>query len=131
MFSKNQGTKCQILHFSVPSEGPGHVEYKIVSPDSVYIEWSEISQEHHNGILRGFYIAYRAQCSEGEGWSTHVGLFDRSYTITGLRPGTRYDIWIAGFTARGVGEDRHMDVAMRKYRLNHTTVSISLVLINK
>ena len=66
LFSKTQGTKCQTLHFSVPSEGPGHVEYKIISPDSVDIEWSEISQEHHNGVLLGFYIAYQAQCSDEE-----------------------------------------------------------------
>ena len=110
------GYQTPNILFSVPSEGPGHVEYKILSPDSVYMEWSEISQEHHNGVLLGFYIMYRAQCADGEGSSTHVGLFDRSYTIAGLNPGTRYDIWIAGFTARGVGEDRHMDVAMRKYK---------------
>lgn len=108
-------TKCQTFYFSVPIEGPGHVEYKIVSPDSVYIEWSEISNEHHNGQLTGFHIAYRAQCYDAEGWSTRVGLFDRSFTLTGLNPGTRYDIEIAGVTSRGVGEERHMEVTMRKY----------------
>lgn len=81
----------------------------------MYIEWSEISQEHHNGILLGFYLTYRVQCSDDEGRSENVGLFDRSYTIIGLHPGTRYDIWIAGFTSGGVGEARHMDVAMREY----------------
>ena len=121
LFSKILGTKRETLPFSVPSEGPGHVEYKIVSPDSVYIEWSEISEEHHNGELLGFYISQHAQCSDDERWSTNVGLFQRSYIITGLHPGTRYDIWIAGFTGRGVGEQRHMDVVMREYWLNYTT----------
>ena len=86
------------------------MEYKILSQDSVYIEWSEISQEHHKGKLLGYTISYRPQCSdEGSSTQTNVGLSTRTYTITGLLPGTRYDILIAGYTAKGVGKERHMD----------------------
>lgn len=77
--------------------------------------WSEISQEHHNGKVLGYSISYRAECSDDHSSvQIKVDIAVKSYTITGLRPGTRYNILIAGYTAQGVGNERHMELFTRK-----------------
>lgn len=117
------------LIFLVPSEGPHHFEYRIISPDSVYIEWSEISEEHHNGNLLGFRISYRPECSdEGSSTQIDVNLWTRSYTITGLLPGSRYDILIAGYTAKGVGRERHIYFTTCKYLVAWTAFRLTRTL---
>ena len=104
----------------VPSEGPGHVEYRVLSASSVFIEWSEISSEHHKGKLLGYSITYFSECAVEDSDSHHfeqftVDLSFRSHTITSLQPGSKYRVYIVGFTARGVGAPRDMDFTTRKF----------------
>lgn len=109
--------KCYFV--LVPSEGPGHVEYKVLSASSAFIEWSDISSEHHNGKLLGYSITYFPECFKEDSHSQHIEQFTvdlsfKSHTITGLQPGTKYRVYIAGFTARGVGEHRDMEFFTRE-----------------
>ena len=106
----------------VPSEGPDYTWYKVLSASSAIIEWSEIYPEYHNGKLLGYSITYFPECFKENFHSQHVEQFTvdlsfRSHTITGLQPGTKYRVYIAGFTARGVGEHRDIEFFTRELPL--------------
>ena len=94
------------LFIIVPSGSPYiSVNNKYPGVDSINISIHPISQEYHNGKLLGYNIVYQTSCYEIPTLSgqVNVSASTRSYNLTGLVPGTKYNIRVAGFTSKGVG----------------------------
>lgn len=94
------------LFVVVPSRSP-YLSFnkKYLGVDSVNISIQPIPVEYHNGKLLGYKIKYETSCygvprSYGQ---VNVSASTRSYELTGLRPGTKYNVAGAGFTSQGVG----------------------------
>ena len=94
------------LFIVVPSRYPYiSVNNKYSGVDSINISIHPISQEFHNGKLLGYNILYETSCyAIPKVFSqVNVSASTRSYILTGLLPGTEYNIRVAGFTSKGVG----------------------------
>ena len=94
---------------SAPSESPSDVRIDSITTNSVRIQWHPISEHAHNGHLLGYTIRYHSSCYN-HGGRENVSASTTSYTLSGLRKGARYDIWIAGFTLAGIGQESHRDI---------------------
>ena len=99
-----------VLFFSlfvvVPSRRPYvYVNKKHPGVDSINISIYPIEEKYQNGKLLGYNIWYETSCyripkSSGQ---VNVSASTRSHIITGLQPGTKYRIRVAGFTSKGTG----------------------------
>ena len=94
------------LFVVVPSRMP-YLSFNNKYPgvDSINISIHPIPEEYHNGKLLGYNIRYETSCNGVPKLSGHVNVSasTRSFNLTGLRPGTKYDVAGAGFTSKGVG----------------------------
>ena len=94
------------LFVVVPRRMP-HLSFNNKYPgvDSINISIHPIPEEYHNGKLLGYHISYETSCYGVPKLSDHVNVSasTRSFILTGLRPGTKYNIQGAGFTSKGVG----------------------------
>ena len=90
----------------VPSRHP-YLSFNNKYPgvDSIDISIHPISEEYHNGKLLGYNIFYETSCSAAPNLSgqVNVSASTRRYILTGLLPGTEYNVKVAGFTSKGVG----------------------------
>ena len=116
------------IAYIVPSRSPYlSVDKKYPGVDSVNISIYPIEEEYHNGNLLGYNIQYETECygipkSSGQ---VNVSASTRSYILTGLLPGTKYNIRIAGFTSKGIGPYDYEYVFTSKLPL--VSIVISLV----
>ena len=94
---------------SAPSESPSDVRIDSITTNSVRIQWHPISEHAHNGHLLGYTIRYHSSCYN-HGGRENVSASTTSYTLSGLRTGARYDIWIAGYTLAGIGQESYRDI---------------------
>lgn len=94
---------------SAPSESPSDVRIDSITTNSVRIQWRSISEHAHNGHLLGYTIRYHSSCYN-HGGRENVSASTTSYTLSSLRTGARYDIWIAGYTLAGIGQESHRDI---------------------
>jgi len=102
--------RCWVFFLSlfivVPSRRPYlSVNNKYLGVDSINISIYPVSQEYHNGKLLGYNILYETSCYAIPKLSgqVNVSASTRSYILTGLLPGTKYNVRVAGFTSKGVG----------------------------
>ena len=95
--------------------------------DSINISIHPISKEYHNGKLLGYNILYETSCYGVPKLSDHVNVSasTRSFILTGLRPGTNYNVAGAGFTSKGVGPYDWQNV----YTSKHLFVGIVIFLV--
>ena len=107
--STNLTSSC-VFFFSlfvvVPSRSPYvYVNKKHPGADSINISIYPIEEKYQNGKLLGYNIWYETSCNGIPKLSgqVNVSASTRSYIITGLQPGTRYNIRVAGFTSKGTG----------------------------
>ena len=92
--------------YVVPSRMPYlFLTNKYPGVDSINISIYAIPEEYHNGKLLGYQISYETSCYGVPKLSDHVNVSasTRSFSLTGLRPGTKYNVEGAGFTSKGVG----------------------------
>lgn len=97
---------------SDPTHPPRSFRFESISADTLNLTWDSIPEEHHNGRVIGYTIWYRAGCEYNymsPEVRINVSVSTTSYTLTGLQPGTKYDLRIAGFTAAGIGHYEHRD----------------------
>ncbi|XP_067024678.1 uncharacterized protein [Acropora muricata] len=95
-----------------PTHPPRSFRLEFISADTLNLKWDSIPVEHHNGRVIGYTIWYRAGCEHNymfPGVRINVSVSTTSYTLTGLQPGTKYDLRIAGFTAAGIGHYERRD----------------------
>ena len=95
------------LSVIVPSRHP-YLSFNSKYPgdDSIKISIHPISEEYHNGKLLGYNILYETSCYGVDpklSDNLNVSASTRSFTLTGLRPGTKFKVAGAGFTSKGVG----------------------------
>ena len=93
--------------YPVPTASP-YFYHEMSASDSIRIFIYPISEQHHNGKLLGYSIIYQDACSRNtSAGHVNVSILTTSYTITGLKPGTQYDIRVAAFNSRGTGPYYH------------------------
>ena len=95
------------LSVIVPSRRP-YLSFNSKYPgdDSIKISIHPISEEYHNGKLLGYNILYETSCYGVDpklSDNLNVSASTRSFTLTGLRPGTKFKVAGAGFTSKGIG----------------------------
>ncbi|XP_068732582.1 uncharacterized protein [Montipora capricornis] len=91
---------------SVPSASP-YFYVQMQRSDSIRILISPISEQYHNGKLLGYTIIYQDACFRNSTTQVNVSVLTTTYTITGLKAGTWYDVSVAAFTSKGTGPYRH------------------------
>ena len=94
------------LFIVVPSRSPYlSVNNRYPGVDSINVSIHPISQEYHNGKLLGYNILYETSCYAilKVADQVNVSASTRSYILTGLLSGTKYNVGVAGFTSKGVG----------------------------
>ena len=99
----------QFLFSSVPSRSPSYITFTDVKATRITVHWSPLPQQYHNGRLLGYKVyfqrsAYYSYPSQSNGSSLIVSNPNTTLvTLTGLRPGQRYDISVSAFTSKGEG----------------------------
>ena len=96
-----------IIFFLVPRASP-YVYYKVLGAHSINISINPIPKQYHNGKLLGYTIRYQDLCQGNFSLRVNVGVANRSYILTGLKPGKQYKILVAGFTSAGTGPYRNI-----------------------
>lgn len=74
----------------------------------VELEWTRIPPQYHNGILRGYYVEYTATVLAGEVIPSDKRVVQSkrirgnryATVLTGLDPGSTYEIRIFGYTSK-------------------------------
>jgi hypothetical protein len=93
-----------LFHITVPSVPPPGVLAVNTSSTSLLIEWDPLPKAQTHGVLRGYMVYYKRRAFENRPWILlHASPTTRAIEITGLRKFTKYNIRVAGFTSKGVG----------------------------
>lgn len=77
-----------------------------MGPSALYIQWKEPLEP--NGLLTAYQVDYAEVNGTGLGarrlWRNLTDARVRATKMTGLKPLTKYRVWVAGYTRRGLGE---------------------------
>ena len=91
---------------SVPSRAPSNITFTNVRSTEVTVNWDPLPEQYANGRLLGYDVYFQETTYypvSSNLSSVNVTTNSTSVTLTGLRPGQRYHIYISAFTSKGVG----------------------------
>jgi len=96
------------ITITVPNE-PKKVQVQEINSTTIYVEWRPPRAKERNGIIRGYYVYYTVVDDNGDPAHGKEEIADTAdgnkneMVITGLRPGTRYQVAVAAYTRKGDG----------------------------
>ena len=99
-------------YITVPGE-PKKVQVQAVNSTTIYVEWRPPRSRERNGIIRGYYVYFVELGENGEPVAQTEKMEDtgdgnrNEAVIVGLKPDTRYNIQVAGYTRKGDGVRSH------------------------
>ena len=93
---------------TVPKK-PRRVKVQATNSTTIYVEWRPPRDQADNGLIKGYYVFFTIVDNNGEPETTNEEVRDTGdgrtldMVITGLRPGTRYQVAVAAHTRKGHG----------------------------
>ena len=73
------------------------------TPGTAMVTWSAIECIDQNGIITGYAVQFQEQDGRASVAGGVVNVNNRTYTVSGLSPATRYTFRVAGITSGGQG----------------------------
>jgi len=89
------GDHYELFYFQAPASPPQDLEVTLIDSRSVYLSWSPPLREHHNGIIRQFWINV-TEVDTGRRYQ--MTSFGSSLTISSLHPFYTYEFSVAAYT---------------------------------
>ncbi|XP_034648783.1 interleukin-27 receptor subunit alpha [Trachemys scripta elegans] len=86
----------------VPSAGPQGLQDHSISKEASIISWEAIPLAQRNGHIT-HYTLYLATPTESPQTYQPIAATETSYNLSGLEPGTSYQLWMTGSTSAGEG----------------------------
>ena len=84
--------------FSAPNAFCEVTEIYSMSPTTVFIRWKPLAPEFHRGVLSHYLVMWLAVSDHYTNYKSYpVSLSTRNYTITGLKPYSKYIMAIVGY----------------------------------
>lgn len=100
-----------VLSFPVPSRAPQNITFTNVESTKITVYWDPLLQQYANGKLLGYrvYFQVSAYYFSSVFYKNSVNVTATQVTLTGLKPGQRYDVSVSAFTSQGEGprSNRH------------------------
>ena len=97
-----------IIPFIVPGE-PKRVSVEAINSTTIYVTWKPPRTKDRNGVIRGYYVYYIELNDQDEPMQSNQKMEDtgdvkkEEMAIVGLKPDTRYQVSVAGYTRKGDG----------------------------
>ncbi|XP_072295051.1 cell adhesion molecule DSCAML1-like [Eucyclogobius newberryi] len=94
---------------AAPEGPPQEMQIEAVSSRSIKVTWKAPRSDLRNGVLRGYRISYREynsadrQFRQWQYASVSAPWESQSYTLTNLKPSTKYGILVQARTSAGIG----------------------------
>ena len=90
-----KGYQSLLPLFQAPSSSPQNLTVSAINARSVYLSWSPPPREHHNGVIRQFWINITEVDTGRRFQRTSV---DTSFTLPSLHPFYTYWFSVAAYT---------------------------------
>ena len=88
----------------MPSHPPGNVSGRNLTSTKIQVNWTDIPEDFHNGILLGYTVLWRETSDQSATWDKmKVDANFTSAIFTNLSAYTNYTFKVAGFTKKGNG----------------------------
>ena len=87
--------KSFLLLFQAPSRSPQNLTVTVINARNVYLSWSPPPREHHNGVIRQFWINITEVDTGRRFQRTSVDTF---FTVPSLHPFYTYQFSVAAYT---------------------------------
>ena len=103
-----------LVFLSVPGIAPSNISITNTGSTQFTVNWDPISRKYYNGRLLGYRVYFqkfeRYYCNgPAESWSSvDVPNLDTRLTLTGLKPGQCYRVYVCAFTEIGEGARRYI-----------------------
>ena len=75
----------------------------VTDTTTLMVTWNAIECTDQNGIIVNYVVEFEEQESEADVAGGVVNVNNRTYTVSGLTPATRYTFRVAGVTSGGTG----------------------------
>ncbi|XP_048579331.1 neogenin-like [Nematostella vectensis] len=103
--AKGFGPKSRVISVmtdeDVPSAAPTIVGIEPVNSTAVIVQWTSVSKNHLNGVLKGYVVTYSGQFDGSRELSVRINSV--RVVLGGISPGFEYKVRVAAFTRIGHG----------------------------
>jgi protein sidekick len=91
----------------VPGAPPSNIQASGNSPTSCRVQWGEVPEDLHNGLILGYNITFLKENEPDTALEFVVveGVLSNTTNLIGLGKFTKYNISIAAFTVKGPGNE--------------------------
>ncbi|XP_027035835.1 protein sidekick-2-like [Pocillopora damicornis] len=92
----------------VPTAPPGNVRSYNTSSRSIFVSWTRPNKSEIHGVLKGYEISYTPADNANATRKVMLCHLNTSYELTRLRIFTLYNITVAAFTIKGIGNESQL-----------------------